>query len=75
MNNQSTENINIASYSKLISPDEIKARLLINDETLQHVKRNRQTIRDILDRRDHRLFVVVGPCSIHDVDAALDYAA
>ena len=36
--------------------------------------KGRQVIRDILDRKDHRIFIVVGPCSIHDVDAAKEYA-
>ena len=36
--------------------------------------RQSQVIRDILDRKDPRLFVVVGPCSIHDTEAAMDYA-
>jgi len=36
--------------------------------------RGRRALCDILDRRDHRLFVVVGPCSIHDPKAALEYA-
>jgi 3-deoxy-7-phosphoheptulonate synthase len=39
------------------------------------VFRSRETLRAILERRDPRLFVVVGPCSIHDVDAAKEYAA
>jgi 3-deoxy-7-phosphoheptulonate synthase len=40
----------------------------------QTVANSRQVIWDILDRKDHRLFVVVGPCSIHDPEAAMDYA-
>jgi 3-deoxy-7-phosphoheptulonate synthase len=71
----STENVNIAAYQKLITPEALKERLPLYGNTLQHVRRNRQVIRDILDRKDNRIFVVVGPCSIHDVDAALDYAA
>jgi 3-deoxy-7-phosphoheptulonate synthase len=39
------------------------------------VVQSRQVIRDILDGKDHRLFIVIGPCSIHDVNAAKDYAA
>ena len=38
------------------------------------VTQSRDVIRNILDRKDHRLFVVVGPCSIHDTKAAMDYA-
>jgi len=74
MNESSTENVNIAAYQTLITPEALKQRLPLYGTTLEHVRRNRQVIRDILDRKDHRLFIVVGPCSIHDVDAALDYA-
>ncbi|MEX2365368.1 MAG: 3-deoxy-7-phosphoheptulonate synthase, partial [Pseudohongiellaceae bacterium] len=68
------DNVNITDFQTLISPEALKQRLPLRDTTLENVQRNRQIIRDILDRRDHRLFMVVGPCSIHDVDAALDYA-
>lgn len=70
----STENVNVAGYTPLVTPEALKQRLPLFGSTLEHVRRNRQIIRDILDRKDPRLFVVVGPCSIHDVDAALDYA-
>jgi len=75
MTESSTENVNIAGYQTLVTPQALKERLPLYGATLENVRNNRQRIRDILDRRDHRLFVVVGPCSIHDVDAALDYAA
>jgi len=70
----STENVNVANYQPLITPEALKQRLPLYGTTLDYVRRNRRLIRDILDRKDPRLFVVVGPCSIHDVDAALDYA-
>jgi 3-deoxy-7-phosphoheptulonate synthase len=70
----STENVNIAAYQPLMTPEALKERLPLYGTTLEHVRRNRQIIRNILDRKDQRLFIVVGPCSIHDVDAALDYA-
>lgn len=70
----STENVNVAGYQPLVTPEALKERLPLFGATLDHVRRNRNIIRDILDRKDHRIFVVVGPCSIHDVDAALDYA-
>lgn len=73
-NRTSTENVNVASYQPLVTPEALKERLPLYGNTLEHVRRNRQIIRDILDRKDPRIFVVVGPCSIHDVDAALDYA-
>ncbi|HTQ98767.1 MAG TPA: 3-deoxy-7-phosphoheptulonate synthase [Candidatus Acidoferrum sp.] len=71
----STENVNVESFVPLMSPEALKERLPLYGTTLEHVRRNRQVVRNILDRKDHRIFIVVGPCSIHDVDAALDYAA
>jgi len=69
-----TENLNIGEYQTLITPDELKERLPLFGETREILEKNRQVIRDILDRKDPRIFIVIGPCSIHDVDAALDYA-
>ena len=69
-----TENVNIGEYQTLITPEELKERLPLFGETAELVEHNRQLIRNILDRKDPRIFVVVGPCSIHDVDAAMDYA-
>jgi 3-deoxy-7-phosphoheptulonate synthase len=74
MSESSTENVNVTGYQPLLTPEALKERLPLFGNTLDHVRRNRQIIRDILDRKDHRLFMVVGPCSIHDVEAALDYA-
>ncbi len=68
------ENINIASFDPMPSPGEIQARVPVSAATGDTVAAGRQALRDILDRRDHRLFVVVGPCSIHDPVAGLDYA-
>jgi 3-deoxy-7-phosphoheptulonate synthase len=73
-NATSTENVNVAGYQPLMTPEALKERLPLFGATLEHVRHNRRIIRDILDRKDHRIFLVVGPCSIHDVDAALDYA-
>jgi 3-deoxy-7-phosphoheptulonate synthase len=58
----------------LITPARLKAALPMSDRAKAIVTQGRDTVRDILDGKDHRMFVVVGPCSIHDVDAAMDYA-
>lgn len=70
-----TDNLNIASNEALMTPESLKQELPLEGNALATVQAARQTIFDILDRKDPRLFVVVGPCSIHDVDAALDYAS
>ena len=67
-------NVNVASQDVLLTPEEIKQRLPLTDEAETTVLTGRQTVQRILDRQDPRLFVVIGPCSIHDVVAARDYA-
>lgn len=69
-----TDNLNIASNEALITPELLKSDLPLGGKALASVQLARDTIFSILDRKDPRLFVVVGPCSIHDTVAALDYA-
>lgn len=68
------ENANIANLERLVTPKDFKHNLPVTPEIAAHVERSRQTLRDILDRKDKRLFVVVGPCSVHDTKAAIEYA-
>jgi 3-deoxy-7-phosphoheptulonate synthase len=56
------------------TPDELHAALPLTDAAHATVIQGRETLRDILDRKDKRMFVIVGPCSIHDPEAGLDYA-
>jgi len=74
MSNTRVEDLNIASTKTLITPEQLKAELPISETAVESVEQGRQAVRDILDRKDHRLFLVVGPCSIHDVQAAKEYA-
>jgi len=67
-------NVNVASSELLPTPEEIKRELPASPGAQECVLNARSVIRNILDRRDPRLFVVVGPCSIHDLAAARDYA-
>jgi 3-deoxy-7-phosphoheptulonate synthase len=67
-------NTNIEGSEELLTPSEIKALLPASDKALRTVLESRRQIRHILDEKDPRRFVVVGPCSIHDVKAALEYA-
>ncbi len=71
----SLQNVNVASSDLLATPEEVKRRLPLTAASANTVLAARETLRAILERRDPRLFVVVGPCSIHDVTAARDYAA
>jgi len=67
-------NVNVTSSELLPTPEEVKDELPVPVQAEEFVYSSRQVIRDILDRQDPRLFVVVGPCSIHDLDAAREYA-
>jgi 3-deoxy-7-phosphoheptulonate synthase len=69
-----TDNLNIGSIEALITPGQLKSELPLEGAALESVQLARNTIFSILDRTDPRLFVVVGPCSIHDTEAAIDYA-
>lgn len=68
-------NVNVVSKTNLSTPADINASLPMSDAVETFVLQSRQTICDIVDGGDSRLFVVVGPCSIHDVEAAHDYAS
>lgn len=74
MSNIEVHNINMASQEVLITPEQLWQAQPMTDEVRATVAQSRQVIRNILDGKDHRLFVVVGPCSIHDTVAAMDYA-
>lgn len=74
MKETQVDDINVLSQEILISPANLKAKIPMSDKARETVTSGRQVIRDILDRKDHRIFVVIGPCSIHDVKAAKDYA-
>lgn len=68
------ENLNVEQQEVLITPEQLKARLPVSEDVREAVNGYRETVRNIVDRKDPRLLVVVGPCSIHDVDAAKEYA-
>jgi 3-deoxy-7-phosphoheptulonate synthase len=68
------ENTNVTSFGNMPSPDELHSTLPLTDRAHATVTQGRDALRHILDRKDKRLFVVVGPCSIHDPVAGLDYA-
>ncbi|HNI65749.1 MAG TPA: 3-deoxy-7-phosphoheptulonate synthase [Pseudomonadales bacterium] len=70
----SLENINVISQDVLLTPVQLKREIPASELAQSTVAAGRQTLCNILDGKDHRLFVVVGPCSIHDLDAAREYA-
>jgi len=69
-----TENVNVDQTISLVSPRELKAARSDNEQHHKVVLESRSTIQRVLRGEDQRLLVVAGPCSIHDVDAAMEYA-
>ena len=68
------QDINVRGTEVLIAPRLLKAELPLEEPIVETVVNARETIRRILRGADKRLLCLVGPCSIHDPDAALDYA-
>ncbi len=68
------QDLNVVSQEVLVTPKELQQELPLSANAAATVNQGRETVRNILDRKDHRLIVVVGPCSIHDPVAAMDYA-
>ncbi|MCE3025495.1 MULTISPECIES: 3-deoxy-7-phosphoheptulonate synthase [unclassified Salinicola] len=74
MSEQQVNNLNVLAQDVLISPEVLKQHIPLSEAAERTVIEGRQTIQRILDREDPRLLVVIGPCSIHDPEAARDYA-
>ena len=68
------DNTNIVSEKILTPPKEFKDALPLTEQAEQTVLKGRQAIKDILTGKDHRLLVITGPCSIHDIESAKEYA-
>lgn len=74
MSSKHVDNVNIDSQFILATPDQVKSSVPVSPNSEKVVREGRETIKNILEKRDHRMMAVVGPCSIHDVDSALEYA-
>jgi 3-deoxy-7-phosphoheptulonate synthase len=68
------ENTNIKSIEKIITPIEINTKIPLEKETKKNLIGWRNEINNIIQGKDNRLIVIIGPCSIHDWEGALDYA-
>ena len=69
-----TDDLRIKEIKNLAAPRDLTSRLPIKEAVSECVYRSRQAIKNILHDKDHRLLVIVGPCSVHDTEAALEYA-
>ncbi len=74
MQKSELSNINISDEQVLMTPEALKAKIPLSEEARRRIQESRETIANIIHKKDHRLLVVCGPCSIHDLDAAKDYA-
>lgn len=67
-------NLHIQAFEPLRPPRQVKLRLPLTDAISETVFEARQALRAIVRRQDPRMLVVIGPCSVHDTEAALEYA-
>jgi 3-deoxy-7-phosphoheptulonate synthase len=74
MQKDALNNVHISAEQILITPEELKNKFPLSVENQTSIEQSRQTIADIIHGRDPRLLIVCGPCSVHDLDAAIDYA-
>jgi 3-deoxy-7-phosphoheptulonate synthase len=74
MSERILDNLNIRSQELITTPKEVRTRYPVTESAQEVVWSHREIIRRILTREDHRAFAVVGPCSVHDLDAAMEYA-
>ena len=69
-----TEDLRVRDYLPLMPPKELKQKLPLSAKAQQTVIEGRETIQRIINKEDKRTLIIVGPCSIHDEKAALEYA-
>lgn len=74
MTDKRIENLNIQVEQPIITPTELKKQFPLTENIINTVHAGQMTVKNILSREDKRQLVVVGPCSIHDVEVAKDYA-
>jgi 3-deoxy-7-phosphoheptulonate synthase len=69
-----TDDLRIIETQELSTPKEVRKELFVTETAAKTILNSRKIIENILDEKDDRIFVVVGPCSIHDPIAAMEYA-
>jgi len=74
MQQDTINNVYISSEKVLVTPEELKLELPLSREAYHYVLNARKIVADIVHKRDHRVLIVAGPCSIHDIKAAKEYA-
>ena len=69
-----TDNLRIQGIKEVAAPSEVHEAFPITEEAAKTVHDARQSVHDILHGKDDRIVIIVGPCSVHDPDAAMEYA-
>lgn len=69
-----TDELRTARIESLVTPAELALRYPVTPGAATHVTDSRRRIEKILNGEDKRLLVIIGPCSIHDLTAAMEYA-
>jgi len=69
-----TDNLRITSSAPMVAPNELMEKYPLSEGGSVNIFQTRQAIKDVLEGRDSRLMVIVGPCSIHDSKSAREYA-
>lgn len=70
-----TDDLHIKEITEVVSPEQVHAEVTVSETARKTIFETREAIHRILHGEDDRLLVVIGPCSIHDPDAALEYAS
>jgi 3-deoxy-7-phosphoheptulonate synthase len=68
-----TQNLHVKEVIRLLTPCALKTELPLSDTSNRTVVESRSSVESILQQKDRRLLVVIGPCSIHDTESALEY--
>ena len=74
MANGSARDVRISEISPLRSPDQLSCQLPLSNDDRDRISQFRENVNNIISGKDNRLLAIVGPCSIHDPKAAIEYA-
>ena len=74
MSKDSQRDVRISEISPLRSPDQLSYQLPLTEEDREKIALFRENVNNIISGKDNRLLAIVGPCSIHDPKAAIEYA-
>ncbi len=67
-------NVNVESIKLLPTPQEVKSQFPLSEQHTDSIYQHRTAVQNILSKQDKRLMMIIGPCSIHDTKAAIEYA-